>query len=74
MFIVLTYIALPMGTTAVILSQIVLFFSGVFFLQITARKRKNKLRVVGEEITIGRKIKHVVTLITSGDTTTVERK
>jgi UDP-N-acetylmuramyl pentapeptide phosphotransferase/UDP-N-acetylglucosamine-1-phosphate transferase len=75
MFIVLTYIALPMGTTAIILSQIGLFFLGVFFLQITAKKSKSQLRAVKEEdITLGRKIKHVVTLITKGATTTIGRK
>jgi UDP-N-acetylmuramyl pentapeptide phosphotransferase/UDP-N-acetylglucosamine-1-phosphate transferase len=75
MFIMLTYIALPMGTTAIILSQIGLFFLGVFLLQFTAKKSKTKLRAVKEEdITLGRKIKHVVTLITSGNTTTIERK
>jgi UDP-GlcNAc:undecaprenyl-phosphate/decaprenyl-phosphate GlcNAc-1-phosphate transferase len=72
-FIVLTYFALPMGTTPIILSQIGLFFFGVFFLQITGRKAKNRLRAVKEEdITFGRKIKHVVTLITTGDKTTIE--
>lgn len=76
MFIMLTYIALPMGTTAVIFSQIGLFFLGVFFLQITAIKTQKKLHpnANGDEVTIGRKIKHVVTLITSGDKTSVEGK
>jgi len=66
-FIALTYFALPMGTTAIILSQVGLFFSGVFFLQMAGSK-KNKFRAVKEEeITFSRKIKYVVTLITTGD-------
>ncbi len=75
-FVVLTYVALPLGTTNVIIGQISLFFLGVLFLQLTNKKRKNKLRVANadEEISIGRKIKHVVTLIASGDKTTIERK
>lgn len=75
-FIILTYIALPMGTTAIILSQMGLFFIGVFFLQITGKKNKAKLQSMkGEEnITFSKKIKHVVTLIVAKDptTTTVE--
>ena len=75
MFILLSYIALPMGTTAIILSQIGLFFTGVFILQITSNNQKNRLRAVkNDEISIGRKIKHVVTLIATGDKTTIERK
>jgi hypothetical protein len=68
-FIALTYIALPLGTTAVILSQIGVFFLGVFFLQITAKKNKAKLRALRkeEDITFAKKIKHVVTLITAQD-------
>ena len=76
-FIVLTYIALPMGTTAIILSQIGLFFFGVFFLQVTAKKNKAKLKVLNSEddITFRKKIKHVVTLITAKEqhTTMVEK-
>jgi UDP-GlcNAc:undecaprenyl-phosphate/decaprenyl-phosphate GlcNAc-1-phosphate transferase len=74
-FIALTYIALPMGTTAIILSQVTLFFLGVFFLQITAKATKNKLKAVKQDdITIGRKIKHVVTLITTGENSTTHNK
>lgn len=71
-FIVLTYLALPMGTTAIIASQIVLFFMGVFFLQITGKKNKAKLKAMqGEEnVTFGKKIKHVVTLIVAKEPTT----
>ena len=74
-FIALTYLALPIGTTAIILSQVGLFFAGVFFLQLTGRTSKNKLRAAKEnEITFSRKIKHVVTLITTGDKATIENK
>lgn len=73
-FILLTYIAIPLGTTAIILSQMGLFFIGVFFLQITGTRTRKKMKEFNEEpdITIGKKIKHVVTLITSGDKATVE--
>lgn len=66
-FIILTYVALPLGTTAIILSQIGLFFLGVFFLQITAKKNKAKYKALKneEDITFAKKIKHVVTLITA---------
>jgi UDP-N-acetylmuramyl pentapeptide phosphotransferase/UDP-N-acetylglucosamine-1-phosphate transferase len=73
-FIVLTYFALPLGVTSVILCQIGLFFLGVFFLQMTSREsRKNIKSVNNEEYTFGRKVKHVVTLITNKDKATVER-
>jgi hypothetical protein len=71
-FILLTYVALPLGTTTIILSQIGLFFLGVFFLQITAKKNKAKLRALNREddVTFAKKIKHVVTLITAKDQNT----
>lgn len=73
LFIALTYIALPMGTTAIIVSQIGLFFIGVFFLQVTSKKSKKNLQENGEDVTLGRKIKHVVTLITMGSEASVKR-
>jgi UDP-N-acetylmuramyl pentapeptide phosphotransferase/UDP-N-acetylglucosamine-1-phosphate transferase len=73
-FIGLTYFALPLGVTSIILCQIGLFFLGVFFLQMTSREsRKNIKSVNNEEYTFGRKVKHVVTLITNKDRATIER-
>ena len=73
-FIFLTYIALPLGVTTIILSQIGLFFLGVFFLQITGREsRKNIKAVNNQEYSFARKVKHVVTLITNKDRATIER-
>jgi UDP-N-acetylmuramyl pentapeptide phosphotransferase/UDP-N-acetylglucosamine-1-phosphate transferase len=74
MFIILTYVALPMGVTSVILFQIALFFFGVFILQITNRKGKLISFHNNEEISFGKKVKHVVTLITNKDKSTAERK
>jgi UDP-N-acetylmuramyl pentapeptide phosphotransferase/UDP-N-acetylglucosamine-1-phosphate transferase len=71
LFIILTYIALPMGVTAVILSQIGLFFLGVFILQITNKNKKRNFSDDSREITLGKKVKHVVTLIINKDKTTV---
>lgn len=74
-FIILTYIALPMGVTAIILSQIALFFLGVFVLQITSKKaRVVSFNNENESITFGKKVKHVVTLIVNKEKTTVEEK
>ncbi len=73
-FIFLTYIALPLGVTTIILSQIGLFFFGVFFLQITSRDSRKGIKDANdEEYTFGRKIKHVVTLITNKERTIVDR-
>jgi UDP-GlcNAc:undecaprenyl-phosphate/decaprenyl-phosphate GlcNAc-1-phosphate transferase len=71
-FIVLTYVALPLGTTPVILLQTSLFLAGVFFLQITGRKAQAKLKALNNEenITLSKKIKHVVTLIVAKETPT----
>jgi hypothetical protein len=65
---------LPLGVTTIILSQIGLFFLGVFFLQITGREsRKNIKAVNNQEYSFARKVKHVVTLITNKDRATIER-
>lgn len=68
-FIVLTYLALPLGTTTIIFSQITLFFVGVGFLKFTDKNHKRKLREMNsqEDITFSKKIKHVVTLIVDKD-------
>jgi len=42
LFIVLSYLALPLGTTKVILSQIVLFFSAILFLNFTNIRQQKK--------------------------------
>ncbi len=74
-FIILTFIALPMGTTALIVSQTTLFFLGVLILQLTGVRAKNKLSVVRDsDINLGQKIKHVVTLIVTGNKSTIQKK
>ncbi len=74
LFIFLTYIALPMGINFIILSQVSLFFLGVFLLQITKKKVHFGLDNEHQEnLTITKKIKHVVTLIANKDKTTVEK-
>jgi uncharacterized membrane protein YkvI len=60
-----------MGVTAVIVSQIALFFLGVFILQITNKNQKRSFSDDSREITLGKKVKHVVTLIINKDKTTV---
>ncbi len=47
LFILLSYVALPLGTTKVILLQIILFFGGIYALHAT--KPKPVLRVVGND-------------------------
>jgi hypothetical protein len=45
LFIVLTYFALPLGTTLVVIMQIALYYTGVYILNITNPKAK-KLKVI----------------------------
>jgi UDP-GlcNAc:undecaprenyl-phosphate/decaprenyl-phosphate GlcNAc-1-phosphate transferase len=66
-FILLTYLALPMGTTYIIFSQITLFFVGVLFLQVTGRNYKSKMQDIKKENpTLTNRIKTVVTIIAKG--------
>ena len=68
LFIGLTFLLLPLGTTIIILSQITLFFLGVLFLQITSRKEKNKLRAIKHDVDgFGDKVKNVISIIKGDD-------
>jgi len=50
LFIVLSYFALPMGTTKVILAQIFVFFSAIFLLYLgKIRQQKNKQLILNED-------------------------
>ncbi|WP_298299022.1 MraY family glycosyltransferase [Hydrotalea sp.] len=50
LFIVLSYAALPLGTTKVILAQIILFFSAIFFLYFAnIRQQKKNAIAIGAE-------------------------
>ncbi len=67
LFIVLTYISLPLGTTWIILMQIVLFFTGIYILNVTRPKRKSEMRVIkgefGDENTgFGKRVKNFVSI------------
>ena len=67
-FIGFTILLLPLGTTAVIIFQIFLFFSGVFFLQVTDRKEKNKLKAIKNDVEgFGDKVKTVISIIKGDD-------
>ncbi len=67
-FIGLTILLLPLGTTAVIGVQIFLFFGSVFFLQVTDRKEKNKLRAIKKDVDgFGNKLKTVISIIKGDD-------
>lgn len=67
-FIGFTILILPLGTTIVIITQILLFFAGVFFLQVTDRKEKNKLRAIKDDVEgFGAKVKNVISIIKGDD-------
>ena len=67
-FIGITLLLLPLGTTAVIIFQIFLFFGGVFFLQVTDRKEKNKLKAIKDDVDgFGNKVKTVISIIRGDD-------
>lgn len=64
-FIVLTYLTLPIGTTWVILMQIMLFFSGIYILNVTKPNKRGSMRVIkGEfgESSFSRRMKNFVSL------------
>lgn len=64
-FIVLTYLTLPIGTTWVILMQIMLFFSGIYILNITKPNKRGNMRVIkGEfgESSFSKRMKNFVSL------------
>lgn len=66
LFIVLTYISLPLGTTWIILMQIVLFFTGIYILNVTRPKRKSEMRVIkgefGDDAGFGKRVKNFVSI------------
>ncbi|HPH23517.1 MAG TPA: MraY family glycosyltransferase [Chitinophagaceae bacterium] len=66
LFIVLTYISLPLGTTWIILMQIVLFFTGIYILNVTRPKRKSEMRVIkgefGDDTGFGKRVKNFVSI------------
>lgn len=66
LFIVLTYISLPLGTTWVILMQVVLFFTGIYILNVTRPKRKSEMRVIkgefGDDTGFGKRVKNFVSI------------
>jgi UDP-N-acetylmuramyl pentapeptide phosphotransferase/UDP-N-acetylglucosamine-1-phosphate transferase len=64
-FVVLTYLTLPIGTTWVILMQIVLFFTGIYILNITKPNKRGNMRVIkGEfgETSFSKRMKNFVSL------------
>jgi UDP-GlcNAc:undecaprenyl-phosphate GlcNAc-1-phosphate transferase len=65
-FIVLTYILLPIGTTWIILTQIVLFFTGIYILNVTKPRKRGEMRVIkgefGESKSFGKRVKNFVSI------------
>lgn len=65
-FIVLTYLLLPIGTTWIILTQIVLFFTGIYILNVTKPKKRGEMRVIkgefGESKSFGKRVKNFVSI------------
>jgi hypothetical protein len=59
--IVLTYIALPLGTTAVIGLQMFVFFTSVYILQITKSKKLSSSKTGMYELDFGNKIQSRIT-------------
>jgi hypothetical protein len=46
LFIVISYFALPLGTTKLIFLQLALFFSGIYLLNATKPKKMGEMRVI----------------------------
>ncbi len=65
-FIFLTYFTLYIGTTWVILMQIVLFFTGIYILNVTRPQKISNMRVIkgefGNNKSLGKRIKDFVTI------------
>lgn len=65
-FIVLTYLLLPIGTTWIILTQVVLFFTGIYILNVTRPKQKGKMRVIkgdfGEPKSFTKRVRNFVSI------------
>jgi hypothetical protein len=66
LFISFSYLALPLGTTKVIMAQILLFFLGIFILQVTKPKKHGEMRVIKGDFndgkTSGKRLKNFVAI------------
>jgi len=69
-FIALSYFSLPLGTTKVILLQIVIFFLGIMVLNMTKPRKRGEMRVIKGELdenkTLGKKVRNFVSLSGAG--------
>ncbi len=65
LIIVISYLALPLGTTKVILLQIVSFFIGVWLIKLY-KPNKQKMHLVKDD-DINKKVRNLITLIKSGE-------
>jgi hypothetical protein len=57
---------LPIGTTWIILTQIVLFFTGIYILNVTKPRKRGEMRVIkgefGESKSFGKRVKNFVSI------------
>ncbi|MBC7587124.1 MAG: undecaprenyl/decaprenyl-phosphate alpha-N-acetylglucosaminyl 1-phosphate transferase, partial [Chitinophagaceae bacterium] len=75
-FITITYFALPLGTTKVIMTQIALFFLGILILNSTKPRKHGEMRVIKGELkeskTLGRRVRNFVSISGSSNTAVEE--
>jgi UDP-N-acetylmuramyl pentapeptide phosphotransferase/UDP-N-acetylglucosamine-1-phosphate transferase len=78
-FIALSYFALPLGTTKVILLQIGLFFLGILVLNITKPRKRGEMRVIKGELeeenntkTVGKKMIRKIASLSGSNAAAIE--